>query len=72
MLSVTFKVKFMFQLAILYIIFNTATLNLNKITKDKKKKKKQKLVVVAAFKEICFRHCPGCAIFLKKLTLFYH
>ena len=34
---VSIKVKFMFELAILYIIFNTATSNLNKMIIYKKK-----------------------------------
>ena len=37
--TITFKVKFMFELIIFYIIFNVATSNINKISKYNKKKK---------------------------------
>ena len=39
-LSDTFKVKFMFEIAILYIIFNMATSNINKMSIYNKKKTK--------------------------------
>ena len=61
-LPITFKV-FMFELDILYIIFNTATSNINKMSKYSKK---QKIIAATAFKKILcnsamlftsFRHC---------------
>ena len=42
---ITFKVKFIFELAILYIIFNTATSNINKMSDYNRKK----LVVGTAY-----------------------
>ena len=58
-LPVTFKFKFMlnYEPAILYIIFNTVTSNINKTNS-----------VVASLIKQCYRHCIGTAIFL---TLFY-
>ena len=63
----------MFELAILYIISNMATSNLNKTDYIQKKKKKKKPVVATKLKKNClikqfYRHCKGTAIFL---TLFY-
>ena len=49
-MPVTFKVKFMFELAILYIIFNMAASNLNKMIIYNKKKKTKALVVTALIK----------------------
>ena len=56
-LPVTFKFKFMFELVVLYIIFNMATSYINKT----------KFAVAGLIKQ-CYRHCIGTAIFL---TLFY-
>ena len=36
--AITLNVKFMFELAILYIIFNMATSDINKMSKHNKKK----------------------------------
>ena len=67
-LSITFKVKFMFEHAVLYIIFNMATSNINKMGIYNKKTKP---VGATAFKTKLKQHCSDTAIFLKKLTLFY-
>ena len=45
-LSDTFKVKFMFEIAILYIIFNMATSNMNQMSIYNKKK--TKLIIATA------------------------
>ena len=60
----------MFELAILDIIYNMATSNINKMSKYNKK------AIAILFKttsliEQCYRHFSGIAIFLKKLTLFH-
>ena len=72
MLPVTFKVKLLFQLAIVFIIFNTATSNLNKMMIYNKKKKKH-LVATTLKKKAClmeqfYRHCSGTAIFFEEVN----
>ena len=65
----------MFELAILYIIFNMATSNINKISKYNRKKmyvvatelKKKSYSVKQSYPQCCVT-----ATFLKKLTLLYH
>ena len=67
-LPIPFKVKLLFELVILYTIFNMATSNLNEIIIYNQK---NNALVAPALKktsliEQFYQHCSGTAIFLNK------